>query len=68
MANHKTGAQRRNDRLFKIFEDAKILNKKWETINAISMEFYGKSYNDLPDDGAEQDCIMAIYLNQQEAQ
>ena len=59
--NHTTGAQRYNSRMEKIWDNAKILNKKWETINAISMEFYGKRYNDLPDDGAEQDCIIGIY-------
>jgi hypothetical protein len=31
MANYKTGAQRYNDRMFKIFETAKILKKKYGT-------------------------------------
>ena len=32
-----------------------------KTKNQLSQENYGKNYNDLPDDGAEQDYIMAIY-------
>lgn len=32
MVNHTTGAQRYNNRMDKIFEEAKILNAKWEKI------------------------------------
>lgn len=31
MANYKTGAQRYNDRMHKIFEEAKVLKKKYGT-------------------------------------
>ena len=32
-------------------------------VNKLSREVYGKPYHHLPDDGAEQDCIMGIYTS-----
>ena len=39
---------------------------KTKTLNQISQEKYGKDYNHLPDDGAEQDFVQGEYsrLNQ----
>jgi peptidoglycan hydrolase CwlO-like protein len=35
-----------------------------KTLNEIAQEKYGKDYNHLPDDGAEQDCVMLAYYAQ----
>ena len=35
-----------------------------KTIDEISHERYGKNYNQLPDDGAEQDCVQGIFSSQ----
>ena len=37
------------------------LKTKMKTKDQLSQENYGKNYNELPDDGAEQDYIMGLY-------
>ncbi len=43
MANYTTGAQRYNNRMNKIFEESKVLKKKYGTEDSDSPTFDGKS-------------------------